>query len=100
MNVSSLQTINNLIGQDKNNNTTNGKTVFEDFFNSAMNLINQTNTLEKEANQKSIDFAAGKIDSIHAVMIAQEKANIALQYTVEIRNKVLEAYNEIMRMQV
>ncbi|TCT16418.1 flagellar hook-basal body complex protein FliE [Natranaerovirga pectinivora] len=100
MNVSSLQTINGLLGQDKKTNSTNGKTVFEDFFNSAMNLVNQTNALEKEANQMSIDFAAGKVDSIHDVMIAQEKANIALQYTVEIRNKVLEAYNEIMRIQL
>ena len=36
----------------------------------------------------------------HDVMIAQEKASIALQYTVQLRDSILDAYNEIMRMQV
>ena len=48
----------------------------------------------------SIDFALGKVDSVHDVMIAQEKASIALQYTVQLRDSVLDAYNQIMRMQV
>jgi flagellar hook-basal body complex protein FliE len=47
-----------------------------------------------------MSFAIGDIDNIHEVMIAQEKATVALQYTVQIRDKVLEAYNEIMRMQI
>ena len=42
----------------------------------------------------------GKIDNVADVMVAQEKASIALQYTVQLRNKLLDAYNEIMRIQV
>lgn len=75
-------------------------TVFNDIYKAAINLVEETNQTQKVADKMSVDFAAGKIDSIHEVMIASEKANIALQYTVQLRNKVLEAYNEIMRMQV
>lgn len=75
-------------------------TVFNDLYKSAINMLDDTNTLQKNADQMSIDFALGKVDSVHEVMIAQEKASIALQYTVQLRDSVLDAYNEIMRMQV
>ena len=42
-------------------------------------------------------FAAGKTDK---VLIAVEKADIALQFTLQVRNKIIDAYNEIMRMQI
>ena len=38
--------------------------------------------------------------SIHSVVLAGEKAEVALQLTLQIRNKVLDAYNEVMRMQI
>lgn len=78
----------------------NDGTVFDDMYKAAINLIDETNQIQKNADQMSIDFALGKVDSIHNVMIAQEKANLALQYTVQLRNSILDAYNEIMRMQV
>jgi flagellar hook-basal body complex protein FliE len=99
MQVNPLQTVNQLIKADYNS-AEKKSDVFGEFFQAAMKMVNQTNDLEKTADQMVVDFASGKIDSIHDVMIAQEKANIALQYTVEIRNKVLEAYNDIMRIQL
>ena len=39
-------------------------------------------------------------DDIHSVMIAGEKANLALQFTMKVRNKVVDAYKEVMNMQV
>jgi len=75
-------------------------TNFNDLYKSAINMLEDTNTLQKNADQMSIDFALGKVDSVHDVMIAQEKASIALQYTVQLRDSVLDAYNQIMRMQV
>ncbi|MBC7961209.1 MAG: flagellar hook-basal body complex protein FliE, partial [Vallitaleaceae bacterium] len=66
---------------------------------SAIGLLDETNHLQKNAEQMSIDFALGKINNVHDVMIAQEKASVALQYTVKMKNAVLDAYNEIMRMQ-
>lgn len=73
---------------------------FKNMYNSALDMINETNQLQKDADQMGIDFALGKNDNVSDLMIAQEKASIALQYTVQIRDKVLEAYNQIMRMQV
>lgn len=79
----------------KNKETNN---VFDEFYKAAINLINDTNNLELEADQKSLEFAMGKTDNIEEVLIAQEKANILLQFTIQVRNKAVESYKEIMRM--
>jgi flagellar hook-basal body complex protein FliE len=44
------------------------------------------------------DYLSGKAQSTHEVMIHLEEAQLALQYTVQLRNRALEAYNEVMRM--
>ena len=62
--------------------------------------LNQVNELQKKAEQTSIDLATGKIEDISQVVIAAEKAAVALQLTIQIRNKMLESYQEMMRMQV
>lgn len=62
--------------------------------------LDKVNNLQLESEQIGNDFAAGKTDNIHQVMIASEKADIALQFTMQIRNKILDAYSEIMRMQI
>jgi len=62
--------------------------------------INKTNQLQQEANQITRDFALGKIDDVHQVTIATEKAQLALNLTISIQNKVVEAYKEIMRLQI
>jgi flagellar hook-basal body complex protein FliE len=53
----------------------------------------------KEANQKTEEFAVGKSHDLHEIMIASEKADLSFRLLVQIRNKVLDAYQEIMRMQ-
>lgn len=65
-----------------------------------MDEIYKVSGLEKAADAITSDFITGKTDNIHSVLIAAEKASIALQLMVEIRDKVIDAYNEIMRMQV
>ncbi len=45
-------------------------------------------------------LATGQVESLDRVMIDMEKADIALQFTMQIRNKILDAYQEIMRMQI
>jgi len=62
--------------------------------------IEKTNSLQIEADSLSTKFAAGETDNIHAVLIASEKADIALQFATAIRSKILDAYQEIMRMQI
>jgi len=70
---------------------------FSDYFKQA---LSNTNSLITEADRIADDFAAGKIDNIHQVSIAAEKADIALQFTMQIRSKIMDAYSEIMRMQI
>lgn len=70
---------------------------FSDYLNQA---LNSTNDLLVNAEKLADDFAAGKTDNIHDVTLAAEKADIALQFTMQVRSKILDAYNEIMRMQI
>ena len=81
------------------NNRDEGQEIkgFGDFLTEA---LNRTNDLQLESQQIAEDFAVGKTDNIHQVMIIAEKADIALQFTMQIRNKIMEAYTEIMRMQI
>lgn len=65
-----------------------------------MDALNNVNTLEQESAKMTEDFIAGRTDDIHSVLIASEKASISLQFIMEVRNKVIEAYQEIMRMQI
>lgn len=74
--------------------------IIEDFGRYLSNALEKVSDLEKEAQIITEDFAAGKTDNIHQVMIAAEKSEIARQFTLQIRNKILDAYNEIMRMQI
>ncbi|MBN1107094.1 MAG: flagellar hook-basal body complex protein FliE [Deltaproteobacteria bacterium] len=53
----------------------------------------------KEANQKTQEFAVGKSFDLHEIMIATEKADLSFRLLVQIRNKLMEAYQEVMRMQ-
>ncbi len=64
------------------------------------NNLNQVNQLQRQADNLTEDFVLGKTDNIHKVTIATEKAKIALNLTTAIQNKVLNAYEEIMRIQV
>lgn len=70
---------------------------FADYFKKA---LDNTNSLLIDAQNLADDFAAGRTDNIPQVLLAAEKANIALQFTLQIRNKIMDAYSEIMRMQI
>ena len=62
--------------------------------------LNDVNGMIQEAGDTVERMARGEIDDVHQVMIAVEKASIGLEMVVEIRNKLLESYRELMRMQV
>lgn len=63
-------------------------------------FLEGVNSLQREADQAIQDVVLGKEENLHRAMITLEKANVALELTVQVRNKVVEAYQEIMRMQV
>ncbi len=60
--------------------------------------LGQVSTLQDKAGQMTTAFAQGKTGDIHSVMIASEQATMALQLTTQIRNKAVDAYQEVMRM--
>jgi flagellar hook-basal body complex protein FliE len=54
----------------------------------------------KESDQKTADFAVGRPHDLHEIMIASEKAGIQFSLLLNVRNKLLDAYQEVMRMQL
>lgn len=68
------------------------------FQDTLKSFTREVNMRMKEADRKAAEFAVGKNQGIHEVMIASEKAGISFKLLMEIRNKLLDAYQEIMRM--
>ncbi len=56
--------------------------------------------LQNQAEQAQQEFAAGRITDINEVVLAVQKADLALNFALELRNKVIEAYQEVSRMQL
>lgn len=75
-------------------------TLFDAFLNTAIDNIRTTNGYLSDAEDEKLKFALGETENTHDLMIAMQKASTALQYTVTIRDKLLEAYKEIMQMQI
>lgn len=89
VNVSNIEKVTSqLEGSNKN---------FGEFLTEA---LGEVNSLQQDAAKASFDLAAGKLQDISQVTIAAEKASIAMQLTMQVRNKVIDAYQEVMRMQV
>jgi flagellar hook-basal body complex protein FliE len=70
-------------------------------FGKALNdQMQHINTLQSNANQAQETYAMGGDVEIHTVMLASEKADMALQLAMQVRNKAVSAYQEISRMSV
>ncbi len=72
---------------------------FDSLLNSAMKLVNQTEDYTNAVEEEEVRYAMGETDSMHDLMIAQQKASVSLQYTVAVKNTAIEAYRSIMNMQ-
>lgn len=72
---------------------------FDDLFQAAMNVVNKTNQYSKAAQEQETAYSLGITDDTANLLIAQQKANVTLQYTVALRNHALDAYKEIMNLQ-
>lgn len=73
---------------------------FSSILDSMMNAVDETNTLQNQAEAAEIQFALGQSDNTHDLLVAQTKANVSLQYTVAVRDRLIEAYQQIMQMQI
>ncbi|MCM3160497.1 flagellar hook-basal body complex protein FliE [Metabacillus litoralis] len=87
--------------QPKATNITNiqnkNKTSFAETLKQSINEINKA---QLESDKMTEALASGKNVELHDVMIASQKSSITLLTAIEVRNKAIEAYQEMMRMQV
>lgn len=84
-------------GKTEQLNTDSG---FSKIYQAALGMLNETSELEANAQNEELKWAMGLTENAHDLTIAQSKASSALTYTVAVRDKVLEAYKEIMNMQM
>ncbi|MCA9187137.1 MAG: flagellar hook-basal body complex protein FliE [Pirellulaceae bacterium] len=72
--------------------------------NSFLELIKEklqnVNTQQLEADKAIQDYASGETDDVHNVVVSVAKADLAFRMVLEIRNRLIESYQEIMRMQI
>ncbi|MBR5407496.1 MAG: flagellar hook-basal body complex protein FliE [Lachnospiraceae bacterium] len=73
---------------------------FDTLFKSALSNIGETNSLLNKQEEEEIKFALGISENTHDLSIAAAKASTALSYTVALRDKFIEAYKEIMQIQI
>jgi flagellar hook-basal body complex protein FliE len=62
--------------------------------------VGQVNGQILEADQMVSQLALGRVDNLHQVMISLEQARVSFQLFAQVRNKLLEAYQDVLRMQV
>jgi flagellar hook-basal body complex protein FliE len=70
------------------------------FKDTLTNVIGEVNDLQLHSENMVERFAAGEVKNLHEVIIAQQEASIAFRLVQEVRNKLLESYQDIMRTQV
>lgn len=63
-------------------------------------LVEETNELQRNAGELQGKFLLGEVQDLHSVMVAVEEASIAFNLVMEIRNKLLESYQTLLRMPV
>jgi len=64
------------------------------------NYLDEVNDLQRDADKALADLATGKVDNLHEVIVAMSEADLSFRLMMEVRNRLLSAYQEIMRMQV
>lgn len=98
--ISSLSSLSSLTGTLTDSTGAAEGTMFDALLNTAIENIKTTNSYLSDAENEEIKFALGETESTHDLTIALQKASTALQYTVAIRDKLLEAYKELMQIQI
>jgi flagellar hook-basal body complex protein FliE len=104
--ISAINPINipNIVNPARAVNTDNAQgtttETFGEILASLMNVYNEANTAQFERDQILTDFAVGRNNNILDVVLAQERAFSTLNFSVQVTNRIVEAYREIIRMQM
>ncbi len=97
MKINNIQDFLNFNDYDNNKITENSEKAFSSFLLEAIDNVNKT---QKDSESYKKLLAIGELDNLHDLTIASEKADVALQITLAIRGKVIDAYKEILRIQI
>jgi flagellar hook-basal body complex protein FliE len=84
-------------GKTSQQETTKGQKSFVDFLKEG---VTEVNNLQVSADAKATDLATGKSENLHETMLAMSQAELSFNFMVQVRNKALDAYNQIMNMPV
>lgn len=95
-----LQNTDLLESENKNNKAAQGANLFESFGSVLDKHLKETNELSFQAHTAQETLATGGNISLHEVIIKTDKADMAMQLTMKMRNKLLEAYKEVQNMRV
>ena len=77
-----------------------GSSATKSFGDVLSTAIDRVDALQKQADVATEKLATGQSQNLHETMIAAEKADIALRLMIQVRNKIIDAYQEVMKMQV
>lgn len=100
--ISSITSLGNVLtGTKKTKDTEKQGNIssFAALLDSARGMIKETEDYTNAAEEAELAYMLGLNDSISDLLVAQTKANVSLQYTVAVRNSVMDAYKEIMALQ-
>ncbi|MCH8977776.1 MAG: flagellar hook-basal body complex protein FliE [Armatimonadetes bacterium] len=99
MRIDSLNPAATRLAQQATNNLATEKGS-DDFGQMLMDVIKEVNATQNEAGALKNAFMTGQNVELHELMISMERAGLAMELTLQVRNKILDAYQEISRMQV
>lgn len=100
MRVEPLKLVTAGLSRMTEDNAATGTGVTGSFGQALSKAMDDVNQQQLDSEQASVNLAAGKVSDVSEVVIAAEKANLSLQLAMSVRNKVLEAYQQVMQMQV
>ena len=95
--ISSMAILNNSPIANTQNRTVNDSLPFQDMFMQAFRNFEETRAVS-DADRMRI--ATGDVDNIAEIMINAERADVAMQMAIQLRNRILESYQELMRMNI
>ena len=71
----------------------------KEFADVLQNSLHKVNDMQNERSKMIMSFASGETQNVHELMISMQKASLAMNMTAAVRNKAMEAYKELSRLQ-
>jgi len=97
MRIDSLEGISSNVGKIVPTNRIEGRKDFSEVLELALGDVNKS---EADNKISTAELLSGESDALHNVMIKSEKSELTLNLVIQVRNKMIEAYDQVMKMQV